>query len=157
MCPVGRVFDPEHPVCRSCQRQGVVCQKPKKAKASESIRTWHCGRVLTTNAYLDSLNAWHGRPRYIYTKIRKKWESVLFGTIHLWGRSEGRRKLAVRRFVKSEKCLIADRDNLVGAIKPLKDTLVRFGVLLDDTDLDVEFSVVQFVDRDNPRTEIEVC
>jgi Holliday junction resolvase RusA-like endonuclease len=52
--------------------------------------------------------------------------------------------------------LIADRDNLVGALKPLKDTLVRFGILTDDTDADVEFSVEQEIDRGNPRVEIEV-
>lgn len=156
MCPVGRSFDSAHVTCRSCSRQGVVCSKPKKAKPADGIRTWHSGRVLVTTAYLDSLNAWHGRPRYVYTRIRKKWEAVLSGTVHLWGRPNGKRQLLVRRFVSSSRQLIADRDNLVGALKPLKDSLVRFGILADDTDADVEFSVEQEIDRGNPRVEIEV-
>lgn len=155
-CVFGRTYDEHHPTCRSCRRQGIVCSKPKKAKASDLIRTWNSGQTLITTAYLDSLNAWHGRPRYVYTRIRKKWESVLFGTVHLWGRPEGRRRLQVRRFVKSSREMILDRDNLVGALKPLKDTLVRFGVLADDTDADVVFDIDQFVDRANPRVEVEV-
>ena len=156
LCPVGRAHDERHPTCRSCQRQGIVCAKPKKAKVADLVRTWHSGRILFTTAYLDSLNAWHGRPRYEYTKIRKKWEAVLFGSIHLWGGGGGRRVLLVRRYVSSPRQLIKDRDNLVGSIKPVKDVLVRFRVLVDDTDADVEFDVQQFVDRENPRTEIEV-
>jgi hypothetical protein len=102
------------------------------------------------------MNHWHGRPRHVYLNYKKEWERVLTGTWALWGRAAGKRRLIVTRYVASEGHLVADRDNLVGAIKPLKDLLVKSGVLRDDTDNDVEFEVQQFIDRVNPRTEIEV-
>ena len=53
--------------------------------------------------------------------------------------------------------MVKDRDNLIGGIKLVKDLLVESGVLLDDTDELCAFDVVQHIDRENPRVEIEVA
>lgn len=157
LCKIGRNYDPNHPTCRSCERQGIVCQKPKKAKLSDLVKTWHAGKVLMTTAYLPSSNHWHGRPRYVYLQERKKWEQILVGTWALWGvQGEDKRTLLVRRFVSNQNSMILDYDNRVAAIKPLKDTLIKVGVLKDDTDEFCAFQVEQFIDSSNPRTEIEV-
>jgi Holliday junction resolvase RusA-like endonuclease len=93
----------------------------------------------------------------VYLGERRKWDHVFRGTLFLWGaQGEGRRVVEVRRFVAASRHLVKDRDNLVGGIKPLKDCLVRAGVLRDDRDVDVVFSVVQSVDAVNPRVEVEV-
>lgn len=111
-----------------------------------------------TTAYMPSSNHWHGRPRHVYLAERKKWEMILSGTWALWGvqSSAGKRVLTVRRFVHDQRGLIADGDNRSAAIKPLKDTLVKFGVLRNDTDDDVMFTVEQEIDKNNPRVEIEI-
>ena len=124
---------------------------------TDFAKTHHVGKTLVTTAYLNSINHWHGRPRGVYLAERKKWEAILRGTWALWGLAgDEKRILAVRRFVQAEKNLIKDRDNLVGAIKPVKDALVRVGVLKDDTDAHVTFSIEQFVDAKNARIEIEI-
>jgi hypothetical protein len=93
----------------------------------------------------------------VYLAERRKWEMILAGTWALWGvHKEGKRVLLVRRFVQDQRGIILDADNRTASIKPLKDTLVKFGVLRNDTDDDVEFSVEQEIDKNNPRVEIEV-
>jgi len=82
---------------------------------------------------------------------------VLAGTWALWGKQEKvgeKRLLLVRRYVASPRCLVKDCDNLVGALKPLKDVLVDQRVFFDDEDKYLNFEIEQEVDRINPRVEI---
>ena len=109
-----------------------------------------------TTAYLESLNAWNNKPRQHYVRERKKWQRVFEGTLFLWGRGVGRRKLVVVRRVSSAQQLIKDRDNLVGSLKPCKDILTRIGVLRDDSDIWLEFEISQDVDKTYPRVEFQV-
>ena len=64
--------------------------------------------------------------------------------------------MIITRFVKDHRCILKDRDNRDAAAKPVKDVLVRIGVLVDDTDELLEYEVRQEIDRDNPRTEITI-
>lgn len=156
-CQVGRWFDASHPTCVSCVKQLGPCgRKVKKSRGPVPVRIWYHGAVFVCTKYLYSLNYWHGKARHVYSRYRKEWETVLAGTWALWGKADGKRSLLVRRYVAYEKDLVCDRDNLVGALKPVKDVLVRSGVLLDDTDELVEFDIQQAIDRGNPRVEIEV-
>lgn len=153
-CPVGRPFDLAHATCRSCT---ISCRErtgKKHRPPALPIQTCVVGNRLITTLYLSSLNAWNNRPRYLYTNERKKWERVLRGAEHIWGRATGKRTLLILRLVPSRKHLLSDFDNLIGSTKPVKDVLTRSGVLLDDSDDLLEFEVRQDVDRDNPRTEI---
>lgn len=102
------------------------------------------------------MNHWHGRPAYAYQSYKREWRKVLAGTWALWGTATGKRTLIVTRYVASQGHMIVDSDNRIGAIKPVKDLLVEMGVLTDDTDADVSFEVRQFIDKSNPRTEIEI-
>lgn len=159
MCPIGRQFSETHPTCRSCQRQGaVICKKPKKARFKDLVRTWHNGKTLCTTAYMYSSNHWHGRPRYVYLAERKKWEQVLAGTWALWGQQgDQRRSVVVRRFVESAGGIILDQDNISAATKPIWDALRKHGVLVDDTESHLSFSVEQsIVPTGQGRVEIEV-
>lgn len=155
-CPVGRNFNPDHATCRSCP---LDCRerhttRPSSQKPVEPVRVAVIGNKLVTNQYLSSLNAWNNKPRYLYSKEKKKWEKVLAGAVYIWGLAEGKRALTVMRFVESRRNLIKDFDNRVGALKPVKDVLVATGVLVDDSDEYLEFTVDQDVDPGNPRTEI---
>lgn len=119
-------------------------------------RSWTRGAVFSTTKPLHSMNHWHGRPRHIYLQYKNEWRKVLAGTWALWGKATGKRTLIVTRYVASQGHLIKDDDNRIGAIKPVKDLLVDMGVLIDDTSEHVVFDVRQLIDRENPRTEIEV-
>lgn len=161
VCPGRRTFNPAHVTCLSCQMQGVVCLQAqgKKRKVEKQIITTTSGRVLITTQYLYGLNHWHGRPINVYLEQRRAWEKVLSGTWALWGlqdKAKDRRFLMVRRYVPTSRCLIRDRDNLVGGLKPLKDVLVKERVFTDDADCYLEFDVKQEIDKENPRIEIEV-
>lgn len=156
MCPFGRTYSASHATCRSCEVQQGPCKaKPKKRAQAVTVRTWHEGMALITTQYLASLNAWNNKPRYHYTAERKAWEAVLSGTVFLWGKAKGKRRLTVKRLVKNRSGLIKDRDNLIGALKPMKDILTRMGVFVDDSDEFLFFSIEQGVDK-NPRVEITV-
>lgn len=154
-CPVGRQFDALHATCKSCP---IECRERHGKKTVQRKREQICvhiiGNCLITTKYLDSLNAWNNQPRYKYMNIRKTWERVLSNAFYIWGKPVGKRLLQVKRIVKNRRHLILDRDNLVGSAKPLKDVLVRNGVLIDDSDEYLEFTVNQEVDPDNPRTEV---
>jgi len=159
ICPFGRSFNAAHASCVSCQRQAlVVCQKPKRQSGPVVLRTWHEGRELLTTAFLYSSNHWHGRPRGVYLAERKKWEGVFTGTWALWGKQGAeKRAVTVRRFVESKAGLIKDQDNKSGAMKPVLDALRKHGVLRDDTEADVSFTVHQeVVPAGSGRVEIEV-
>lgn len=157
MCPFGRAYDPNHVTCRSCeQQQGPCpCKPSRKRRAPAPVRTWHEGKTLLTTQPLASLNAWNNKPRYHYLKQRKAWEKTLAGTVFLWGRAQGKRRLTVKRIVQGRNGLIKDRDNLVGGLKPIKDVLTRMGVFVDDSDEYLTFEIIQGVDK-APRVEITV-
>jgi hypothetical protein len=155
-CPVGRPFNLAHATCKSCpiecrERNG---KKPVEPKERQNISVHVVGNRLITTLYLDSLNAWNNKPRYLYTNIRNRWQKVLHNAVYIWGRPEGKRVLQVRRLVRDKRCLILDRDNLIGSLKPVKDVLTRCQVLIDDSDEFLDFTVEQDVDAENPRTEI---
>lgn len=158
ICKVGRSFDPAHVSCISCVKQLGACAEGKKTRrVTEAPRFWTRGDILVcVNMPLRSMNHWHGRPRYVYQSYKAEWRKILAGTWALWGKATGKRHLVITRYVASEGHLIKDADNRVGAAKPVKDLLVENGVLLDDTDNDVSFEVLQFIDKANPRTTIEI-
>jgi len=160
-CPVGRLHRADNVTCQSCIRQGVVCLQAegKKTKVERQILTTTSGCVLITTQYLYGMNHWHGRPLYVYLEQRRAWEKVLAGTWALWGVQEkegGKRFLMVRRFVANSRCLVKDKDNLIGAMKPLKDILVTQRVFKDDQDCFLDFDIKQEIDKENPRVELEV-
>ena len=156
VCKFGRHFDAQHSTCISCRRQKIVRCGTKQGKVSQPDISFK-GQILTTSAYLYSANHSHGRPRYIYLAEKRKWRGVLAGTWALWGKQAGQKRLLlVRRFVAHAHLLIADRDNLEAAIKPLKDVLVEQGVLSNDKDSFVEYKITQAVDALRPRIEIEI-
>ena len=111
------------------------------------VRTWFEEKEFCTTKYLYSLNHWHGRPLAVYLDYKKQWRKVLTGSVFLWGRAKGKRFLSVRRIVRSANHLIKDRDNLEGAVKPIKDLLVSEGVLLEDEDSHVRFEISQEVGK----------
>lgn len=156
LCPVGRPFDENHVTCRSCRKQGNSCSSSKKRRVPEPPRSWTRGTVFVTTKALHSMNHWHGRPAYVYQKYKNEWRKVLSGTWALWGVAAGKRSLIVTRYVASQGHLIKDDDNLSGARKPLQDVLVEMGILLDDNREVATCLIQQFIDRENPRTEIEV-
>ena len=157
VCAGNRVFDQNHPTCRSCVKQLGPCvqQQKKKRRDTSDVTSWYRGGIFVTTQSLYSMNHWHGRPRHIYTAYRREWEKVLTGTWALWGKAAGKRHLQVHRFVASEGHMVKDRDNLIGALKPVKDVLVKIGVLLDDTDELCSFDIQQHIER-QARVEIEV-
>jgi hypothetical protein len=149
---VGLIFRPTNITCKSCIKQGIVCLNSQgKIKDPEKpVCTSHLGRILTTTQYLEGMNHWHGRPRYVYAAQKGIWRKVLAGTWALWGKQEKvgeKRLLLVRLYVASPRCLIKDCDNLVGALQR---------VFFNDEDKYLKFLIEQEVDRINPRVEIEV-
>ncbi len=154
-CLRGYNYDARHATCLSCVRQLGHC-KAKTPRRTVAIdhQWWTSGDILVTTKPLLSMNSWHGKKPHVYLSYKREWSKILTGTWALWGKATGKRELKVRSYVRHEGHLIKDADNRIGAIKPLKDILVSNGVLLDDTDKLVTFTVEQFVGE--PRTELEV-
>ena len=82
---------------------------------------------------------------------------MFMGTIFLWGRATGKRRLRVTRYVAQKGHFMKDRTNIEGSMKPLEDALTEAGVLLDDEMALMEREAPrQIVDAVFPRVEIEV-
>lgn len=157
-CPVGRVRNDESVVCRSCLRQGIPCpEKPgKKKRVKSEVRTWYYKDLIVTTKFLHGLNRWNNKNRENYVYEREAWKRIFKNVVMLWGKAEGKRYLQVKRIVANRQSLITDRDNLIGALKPLKDALTKQGVFIDDSDEFLTFDIDQGVDPSLPRVEIRV-
>jgi hypothetical protein len=162
ICPWGRIFTPEHPVCRSHLRQGADC----RVKAKKKIRANCSGgpfekngrRGWFTNYDLQSPNAHVNRinGEKIYRGIKKTWGRVLTGAVLHFGPAAGRRRrLEVVRFIPSRGWSY-DEDNLWGACKPLVDQLTLQGVLVDDTREWLEWCPPREIVDPSPRVEIYI-
>ncbi len=146
-------FDPQHPVCASCERQRGPCRRKKAKGYKAPVRTWPEGKTLVTSFLAPGLNAWNNKPRLHYLKVRKQWEAILTGTVFLWGKAQGKRRLTLKRVVTSRAHLIKDDDNLEGALKPIKDVLTREKVLIDDSPEYLERNITQTLGPEQ-RTEL---
>ncbi len=143
----GRSYDPNHPVCSSCQGQGVECSeaelknKIKKKRESKRIRATAAPVVvegqksfLVRGYDLVSPNAWvrHPNSRSVYMGVKKRWKGILKNSVYHFGKAKGKRQITVVRHVKDKRSLY-DEDNMVGSLKPMIDSLVKEGVFIDDT------------------------
>lgn len=162
-CSIGRaIFDPQHPTCRSCQKQDIGCRKPKAAKPP--LQVYPIGNRLVVTKDLRTPNDWTGAPngKAIYRRERSEWGKILQGTrrkmgaaLILWGKATGKRRLTVIRYTRRPQDFIKDVTNREGSLKPLEDALVKAGVLIDDRDEFMERPPLrQEVDARFPRVEI---
>src|SRR6266571_4246061 len=103
MCMVGRTYAANHPVCRSCQAQGVKCnsvhQQSKKSSSSAAYRTYTIDNRLICTKDLASPNTWtgHANGPAIYKRERRDWRNLIENTrkrmspaVFLWGTAKGK-------------------------------------------------------------------
>jgi len=64
--------------------------------------------------------------------IKRKWAALLKNCVFHFGKAEGKRTLAIKRYV-ANRSHYYDEDNLVAGLKPIIDNLVKEGVFKDDT------------------------
>jgi len=137
-CPVGRSFDPDHPTCRSHQRQGATCQqraksKPKRYSGGPIVVAGRLGWMTTFD--LQSANA-HANRRggeLIYRGIKRTWQRLLRNAVLHFGPANGRkRRIEIVRHIPSRRWCM-DEDNLWSSQKPLVDCLVSQGIFVDDS------------------------
>ena len=77
------------------------------------------------------------------------------GTVFLFGKAEGKRRLTVTRYVPNRNWFMRDKTNREGSLKPLEDALVNLKVLIDDRDEWLERpDLIQEIDKEFPRVEI---
>jgi hypothetical protein len=159
-CEFGRTYNPEHRSCISCKAQGVsTCNTKKKKTRHENFQAYNKGKVLICTKDLRSPNDWTNKEfgKRIYQGEKRAWKKMFMGTIFLWGRATGKRRLKVTRYVAQKGHFMKDRTNIEGSMKPLEDALTEEGVLLDDEMALMEReSPRQIVDAVFPRVEIEV-
>ena len=135
-------FDIDHPTCRSCQRQGVVCQKPKRKKRrsqhSSGVVLIDGINVLVCQTDLRSPNDWNNslKAHEIYAGEKRKWKRLFRNIKYVWGtqRPGIRRKLQVTRRVPNGNFLIKDFGNRVFTLKPVEDALKEAKVIIDDAE-----------------------
>lgn len=111
------------------------------------VRTWHEGKTLHTTQFLPGLNAWNNAPAWKYKRVKREWRTVLTGTVFLWSKATGKRRLTIRRIVARPQDLIQDDDNLQGCRKYLQDILKEQGVIIDDDRHHLEVDISQEVDK----------
>ena len=75
-------------------------------------------------------------------------------SVKVWGRATGPRVLKIIKYIRHPHHAVKDEDNRTASVKPLKDVLVEYGILVDDTDKDVTFKVIELLG--SPRVEIVV-
>jgi hypothetical protein len=90
---------------------------------------------------LESPNTWNGRHWSVKHQISQEWEAHLVWAS--WTQAGDyrrmaldapkRRRVTVERQVPSGRNFIRDDDNLVFSTKPLRDALVRQGLIHDDS------------------------
>ena len=166
LCPFGRTHNPDHRTCISCAKKGVkTCTTKKRKTRHENFQAYNKGNVLICTKDLRSPNDWTNRTsknesdlgRKIYQGEKRAWKKMFRGTLFLWGRATGKRRLKVTRYVAQKGHFMKDRTNIEGSMKPLEDALTEEGVLLDDTEALMEREAPeQIVDSLFPRVEIEV-
>lgn len=160
-CFLGRAYDVKHAACISCIRQGIkTCKQVKKRRAAQEIHTVVAeGKWLVCTKDLRTPNDWTNKMygKKIYRGERAAWEKQFRGTVHLWGKASGKRRLTVIRYVPDKRSLMKDKTNREGAMKPLEDALVNQGVLVDDKDEFLERAELrQEIDQARPRVAILV-
>ncbi len=163
----GRTYDPEHPVCVSCERQEGKCsQRHKRGKQRMSLpvrpETIEGRRILICDCDLDSPNKWTNKAqgRQIYKGIRQRWERQLMAHAKPWfGKHKNRkRRLTITRYVPTKAHLMRDTTNIEGSPKPLEDALVNLGVLKDDAQQWLErLPVKQSVDPELAHPIVVLC
>jgi hypothetical protein len=143
ICNMGRSkMTLEHPVCSSCQEQGIKCpiiakKKPIRHHYVVKPEINEGRKTLVISTKLDSPNAWTNQRngQKIYRSIRKRWERLLTPhALPLWGSHKHRkRRISIIYYVNDGRQKIVDIDNLHGATKPIVDVLKRLNIFFDDT------------------------
>ena len=156
LCQLGREYNPLHRTCKSCVAQGIKkCSQTKKSRKLYTAGVNNGAFVCTKD--LRSPNYWTNKQygRRIYVGEPAQWERLLMGTVYLFGKAQGKRRLTVTRFVPNRNWFMKDKTNREGSLKPLEDALVNLGVLIDDRDewLD-RLDLIQEIDKEFPRVEI---
>lgn len=159
-CRVRIQFDPDHPTCRSCQRQGIPCSQKKRKKARQAVsggpfvRGSRRGWVSTYDLQSCNKHVNHPSGDKVYRGIKRQWGKVLANAAYHFGLADGKkRRMEVVRFVASRR-QIMDEDNLWASLKPMVDCLVAQGVLVDDSREWVEHVAPREVVDRIPRVEI---
>jgi len=153
VCPVGRSFDPDHPTCRSHQRQGATCQQRAKSKAKRYAggpivvagrRGWMTTYDLqSANSHVNRRNA-----ELVYRGIKRTWTRLLRNAVLHFGPAAGRRRrIEIVRHIPSRRWAM-DEENLWASTKPLVDALVKQGIFVDDSR--------DWLERLPPREEINL-
>lgn len=139
-------FDPNHPTCRSCQRQEVPCQAPSRGRKKRVGRQQHSSgfvekdgaMVLVCQTDLRSPNDWNNslHAHKIYAGEKRKWVRLFRNAFYIWKEQTPgiRRRLSVTRLVPNRRYLIKDFGNRVFTLKPIEDALKQAGVIIDDSE-----------------------
>lgn len=161
LCTLRTDYDPNHPTCKSCQKQGVKCDLKGRKKSRKQHHNFMKGNKCVCTRDLRTPNDWTNRMgdhgRKVYSGYKKGWLRDLEYAAFAWGEAKGKRRLTVVRFVPNKSHLMKDKTNREGSLKPLEDALVTLGVLIDDCDTHMERpDLEQVVDKCFPRVEITV-
>lgn len=113
--------------------------------------------ILVTPKKIDSQNIWQNLHWTDRRKLRIEWHWSL---IEAMNKAKVRKtKVApgfVRMKITSYRKVLLDVGNLIGGAKPIPDVMIKLGLLKDDSPKWCDIEYAQVIDKENPRTEIEI-
>ena len=104
---------------------------------------------------IESLNKFVRAHFLVYSKYKTAWHWELRSML-MPKCNRDRRKTRIKIVIVSYRTKVLDNDNLIGGCKAILDALVKLNWLYDDSPEYVTVQYKQFIDKENPRTEIEV-
>ena len=110
-------------------------------------------KIIVEGRTHPSLNTWTNWHWAKKSRVKKSWENEIYYLCNKFNQPELKEAIVdITYYFKSNRR--RDRDNYTP--KFILDGLVKAGVIVDDSDNNLYLNWKLKVDKDNPRTEIEV-